>query len=325
MMRPKIAFIWMVNTTERLVGINAALHAISQCKHKDRLDIWIASSTTEIEWKVLAYLRSSPYKDMPIRTVNVNDTTWHGYKKKLASIIGKYEYFIKCDDDLFYGHHVIDCFIENVDLLEDPANLWLFPVSSINSLTTDIFIDDFVEDASIRQAIYHDFTMFDYNQYPNHNGTDDLLPLKAFLSNMGEWDAGALRQYMLDSRYFNGGEHPIRHSNQAITRLNTYIIDHIDRVFAPQDFSIIPYPGFYQAQFYVMRSDAWFHIQGLVDKGIISRGLIDETEINWYAKYNSKIPLMIRHAYVIHPALIGVDLQHYHQVIYHAVQQYIGA
>lgn len=324
-MRPKIAFIWMVNTTERLVGINATLHAIRQCKHKDQLDIWIACSTAEIEWKILSSLRNSPYKGIPLRTVNVNDTTWHGYKKKLASIIGKYEYFIKCDDDLFYSYHILDYFVENVKLLDDPANLWLFPVSSINSLTTDLFIEDFIEDVSVRQSIYQDFTTFDYHQYPNQNGTDDLLPLKAFFLSMGEWDAGGLRRYMLDSSYFNGGEHPIRHSNPAITKLNTYIIQHIDRIFAPQDFTIIPYTGFYQAQFYVMRSDVWFLIQDLVDKEIIPRGLIDETEINWYGKYNDKIPLMIRHAYVIHPALIGVDLKHYHQVMYQAVQHHLGA
>ncbi len=325
MVHPKIAFIWMVNTTERLVGLNATLHAISQCKHKDRLDIWVAASTAEIEWRILAHLRNSPYKGMAIRTLNVNDTSWHGYKKKLAAIIGKYEYFIKCDDDLFYGHHILDCFIEKADLLEDPGNLWLFPVSSINSLTTDLFIEDFVEDASVRQGIYQDFTAFDYNQYPNSNGTDDLVPLKRFFLNMGAWDAGALRQYMLDAQYFNGGEHPIRHSNPAITKLNTYIIDHIKRIFAPQDYVVTPYPGFYQAQFYVMRSDVWFHIQGLVDQGNIPRGLIDETEINWYSKFNNKTPLMIRRAHVIHPALIGVDLKHYHQVMYQAIQHHLGA
>jgi len=325
MVHPKIAFIWMVNTTERLVGINATLHAISQCKHKDRLDIWVAASTAEIEWRLLAYLRTSKYKDMPVRTVNVNDTTWHGYKKKLATIIGNYKYFIKCDDDLFYGHHILDSFIESVELLDNASNLWLFPVSSINSLTTDLFIEDFVEDVAVRRGIYADFESFDYQQYPDHNGTDNLLPLKAFLSTMGEWNALGLRQYMLDSQYFNGGEHPIRHSNSAITKLNTYIINHIDKIFEPQDFKIIPYPGFYQAQFYVMRSDVWFHIQNLVDKNIIPRGLIDETEINWYGKHNNLTPLMIRYAYVIHPALIGVDLKHYHQVMYQAIHQHIGA
>lgn len=324
-MCPKIAFIWMVNTTDRLVGINATLHAISRCKHRDRLDIWVAASTAEIEWRLLAYLRTSKFRDMPIRTVNVNDTTWHGYKKKIATIIGKYKYFIKCDDDLFYGHHMLDCFIEKAELLEDSSNLWLFPVCSINSLTTDIFIEDFVEDVSVRQSIYTDFTTFNYQQYPDHNGTDDLLPFKFFLSKMGEWNSDAMRRYMLDSHYFNGGEHPIRHSNPAITKLNTYIINHIGRVFEPQDFQILPYLGFYQAQFYLMRSDVWIHVQNLVNKGIIRRGLIDETEINWYGKYNNKTPLMIRYAYVIHPALIGVDLKHYHQVMYQAIQQHIGA
>ena len=324
-MLPKIAFIWMVNTTERLVGINAAVHAITQCKHRDRIDIWIASSTVEIEWRVLAYIRSSRYKDVPIRTVNVNDTSWHGYKKKLAAIVKKYQYFIKCDDDLFYSHHILDGFIERAEHLEDPTNLWLFPVSSINSLTTDLFIEDFVEDAEVRQGIHKAFTCFDYNQYPTSNGTDDLSALKAFFLAMGEWNPNALRQFMLEGKYFNGGEHPIRYSNSAITLLNTYIINHIDKFFAPREFTLEPYPGFNQAQFYLMRSEVWLHIQSLVDQGAIPRGLIDETEINWYGKYNGKVPWLVRDAHVIHPALIGVDLKHYHQVMYQAIQQHLGA
>lgn len=323
-MNSKIAFIWMVNSTERLVGIHSTLKALSECVHRGRMDIWIACSSLEIEWRIGALLHKSPYRGESIRTINVNDTSWHGYKKKIAAIANQYPYFIKCDDDLFYGHHTLDFFIEHVPLLDDPERVWLFPVSSINSLTTDIFIEDFIDEEATRQALYQDFAEFDYRQYPDQNGTDDLRPLKAFLGAMDGWKPEALRQYMLDTHHFNGGEHPIRHSNSAITRLNAYIIDHIDRIFEPQPCQFVPYPGFYQAQFYAMSSRTWFHVQKLVQQEVIPRGLIDETEINWYVKYNHKTPLMARHAYVIHPALIGVDLKHYHRIIYQAVQRHFG-
>jgi hypothetical protein len=323
-MNKKIAFIWMVNTTERLVGINATLHFINQCKYKCKLDLWVAASTSEIEQQIRSIVQQSPYNDVNVQYVNVNDNTWYGYKKKLLSIISKYQYFIKCDDDLFFSNHVLDFFMENVSLLDDRENVWLFPTSSINSLTTDVFIEDFISDETVRQKIYDDFTSFNYLKYPINNGTDDLSELKRMFLNMGAWDPLLLREFMLQSHYFNGGEHPIRHSNPAITKLNGYIIGHIGKIFSPQNFSLVHFPGFYQAQFYMMRSSVWLYIQHLVYEKTIQRGLIDETEINWYIKYHNKKGILVKNAFVIHPALIGVDLQHYHHMIYQSVRHHIG-
>lgn len=322
-MSAPIAFIWMVNTNQRLVGIEATLHFLSQSKHKDRIDLWVAASTAELVTEIQKVAAQSPY-NIRIQYVNVNDDSWHGYKKKLAAILPKYQYFVKCDDDLFYSQYVLDHLVESVDVLDNPDIMWVFPTSSINSLTTDAFITDFVTDDAVRQAIYQDFTSFDYQQYPNHNGTDDLMPLKEFFHTMGPWNPEALRQYMLSAHYFNGGEHPIRHSNPAITKLNTYIIDHIGRIFAPHELELEPVKGFYQGQMYLMRSDMWFQIQQLVDAGVLRRGLIDETEINWYIKYHGKTALRMKNSFVIHPALQGVNLNYYHQMIYNAIRRYIG-
>lgn len=322
----RIAFIWMVNTPERLIGINATLFFMNQSKYKDIIDIWIAASTVELERQVRQITDASPYQDLHIRSLSVNDTSWHGYKKKLASIIRDYEYFIKCDDDLFYSHHTIDYLIEQRTLLDSGEVTWLFPVSSINSLTTDTFIEDFVQDESVKQQIYAEFTKFDYRNYPEHNGTDHLGPLKEFcINHMPTWNATAFREYMWKSMYFNGGEHPIRHCNPAIVLLNQYIIDNIDRVFSVGDFRTEQVPGFYQAQIYLMKSSVWFTVQQLVSEGLIPRGLIDETEINWYVKYHKKKAVVVHNAFVIHPALQGVNLNYYHNMIYQKIHQFIGA
>jgi len=321
----RIAFIWMVNTHERLVGIHATLHFIDKSKHKDNIDLWIAASTADLEKEVRQIIEASPFKQLHIHSLSVNDNSWHGYKKKLASIIHKYEYFIKCDDDLFYSHHTIDYLIDNRKILDQSDIVWLFPVSSINSLTTDMFIDDFIDDELVKHKIYNDFTNFDYRNYPEHNGTDNLGPLKDFFINrMPVWNAGALREYMWKSMYFNGGEHPIRHCNPAITTLNTYIIENIEKVFSDQPYKLETISGFYQAQIYLMKSDVWFTVQNLVNQGGIPRGLIDETEINWYIKYHKKQAMVVRNAFVIHPALQGVNLNYYHNMIYQKIHQVIG-
>lgn len=325
MVSSRVAFIWMVNTPDRLVGINATLFFINQSKYREMIDVWIAASSAKLEQQIHAILQSSPYSTLHIHTMNVNDTSWYGYKKKLSAIIPAYEYFIKCDDDLFYSEHVLDFFIERRDQLNTSSVVWMFPTSSINSLTTDTFIEDFVEDPIIRGQIYNDFASFNYHSYPSDNGTDNLESLKQFFFTLrGSWNPQALREYMWSRRYFNGGEHPIRHSNPAITKLNTYIINNLSRVFTTIPTVLEPIRGFYQAQFYIMRSDRWCEVQHLVDTQKIPRGLIDECEINWYIKYHEMTALLARNAFVIHPALQGVDLNYYHRMIYDRIQSYLG-
>ena len=122
---------------------------------------------------------------------------------------------------------------------------------------------------------------------------------------MGQWNADALRQYMLSSNYFNGGEHPIRHSNSAITTLNTYIINNMERIFAYHAYELEPMQGFYQAQMYIMKSDKWLEVQTLVNQGVIPRGLIDETEINWYIKYQKKKRILSKECICNTPCING--------------------
>ena len=325
-MTEPIAFVWMVNTPDRLVGLHATLFFINQSKYRDQIHVWVAASSPELQDQIVKIIKSPQYSPLQVYVFNVNDTSWHGYKKKLATVIGRYTYFIKCDDDLFYSHHVLDYFIENRSKLDDPNTVWMFPTASINSLTTDTFIEDFIKDGEVKAQIYTDFGQFNYAEYPSHNGTDDLEPLRQFFYNMrGVWNPTALRDYMWHAKYFNGGEHPIRHSNPAIVKLNTYIIDHIERVFEETNFHVEPIRGFYQAQFYMMKSKVWFEIQQLVANQQIPRGLIDETEINWFVKYGNKTALLVRNAFVIHPALQGVNLNYYHNMIYQKIHAYIGA
>jgi hypothetical protein len=323
-MPSKIAFIWMVNTNSRLCGFLLTLYVFSKIKHKDCIDLWVAASSELLVNETKKLVADSQYNNIMIQYLNVDDTSWYGYKKKLFAILPHYQFFIKCDDDLFYSQHVLDQLIDNVDILEtNPDIIWIFPTASINSLTTDAFIANFVKDDAIRETIYNHFTTFDYHQYPNSNGTDDLTQLKTFFTTMGHWNADALCQYMLSSNYFNGGEHPIRHSNSAIATLNTYIINNVERIFTYHDCELEPMQGFYQAQMYIMNSDKWFEVQKLVDSNVIPRGLIDETEINWYIKYHKKIAYCLKNAFVIHPALLGGNLEYYHKMVYNAIYTYI--
>ena len=140
---------------------------------------------------------------------------------------------------------------------------------------------------------------------------------------MGRWNADALGQYMLSSNYFNGGEHPIRYSNSAITTLNKYIINNVDRIFAYHEYELEHMQGFYQAQMYIMKSDKWFEVQNLVNANAIPRGLIDETEINRHIKYHKKIAYCLKNAFVIHPALCGVNLDYYHEMVYTSIHTHI--
>ena len=324
-MPSKTAFIWMVNTNSRLCGFLLTLYVFSKIKHKNCIDLWVAASNESLVTEIKNLVAESRYNNATIQYLNVDDTSWYGYKKKLVEILPHYQYFIKCDDDLFYSQHVLDQLIDSIDILEtNPDAIWIFPTASINSLTTDAFIANFVKDDVTRNSIYNDFTSFDYQQYPNTNGTDDLTQLKTFFATMGHWNADALRQYMLSSNYFNGGEHPIRHSNSAITTLNTYIINNMERIFAYHDYELVPMQGFYQAQMYIMKSDKWFEVQTLVNQGVIPRGLIDESEINWYIKYQKKIAYCLTNAFVIHPALLGVNLEHYHKMVYNSIHAYIA-
>jgi hypothetical protein len=323
-MPSKIAFIWMVNTNSRLCGILLTLYAFSKIKPKRYIDLWVAASSELLVTEVKNLVADSRYNNIMIHYLNVDDTSWYGYKKKLFAILPHYHFFIKCDDDIFYSHHVLDQLIDSVDVLEtNPDVIWIFPTASINSLTTDAFITNFVKDDAIRNSIYNDFTSYDYLQYPDSNGTDDLTQLKTFFTTMGHWNADALRQYMLSSNYFNGGEHPIRHSNSAITTLNTYIINNVERIFAHHDYELDPMQGFYQAQMYIMKSDTWLEVQKLVNSDVIPRGLIDETEINWHIKYHKKIAYCLKNAFVIHPALLGVNLDYYHKMVYNSIHTYI--
>lgn len=320
----KIAFIWMVHTKNRLNGFLLTLYVFSQIKNINCIDLWVAASSEYLVTEIKNLVVNSQYNNISIQYLNTNDNSWDGYKKKLFAILPHYQYFIKCDDDLFYSQHVLDQLIESVNILEtNPNVVWIFPTASINSLTTDAFLTDFVKDDIIRDSIYNEFTSFDYLQYPNGNGTDDLTQLIHFFKTMGTWNADALRMFMLSADYFNGGEHPIRYSNAAITKLNTYIINNIERIFAHHEYKLETIQGFYQAQMYIMRSDVWFEVQKLVDDGIIRRGVIDETEINWYIKYHKKFACCLKNAFVIHPALLGVDLERYHDMIYHVIHEYI--
>jgi hypothetical protein len=132
----------MVHTKNRLNGFLLTLYVFSQIKNINCIDLWVAASSEYLVTEIKNLVANSQYNNISIQSLNTNDNSWDGYKKKLFAILPHYQYFIKCDDDLFYSQHVLDQLIESVNFLEtNPNVVWIFPTASINSLTTDASCD----------------------------------------------------------------------------------------------------------------------------------------------------------------------------------------
>jgi hypothetical protein len=219
----------------------------------------------------------------------------HNYLNKIRIAISTdTEYSVKLDEDCFINNYVWDYLIENVDILNNDEVLTLAPTMSNNIPSCDFFINDFIDDFSVRDIVYKHFLN---RPMPNGLWSVDYTPLNQFTINATEWEYNKFYEGLNSLNTITKGIHPLRISYEAQMEINNYILKNIDKFTSDNNYELfeIHSPYFTNSMFFIKTSE-WVNILShpTVDE-------YDEIALNKYKRDNNKKFLFVKNGFGIHP------------------------
>jgi len=219
----------------------------------------------------------------------VNFSEENNYLGKVAHALNTgSKYSIKLDEDCFINNHIWDYLIENIDFLDNDDAFLISPLLSNNIPLVDIFIEKFVKEKEIKDAIYGGFTN---PPMPNGLWGVDYTPIR-----FDKWDR--------EEFYFNvnrlptpfKGIHPIRICAESQIILNDYILNNFDRINEKNDYTIKPFNRpYFTINTFAIKTENW------LKSNLESRhDAYDEVPMNHYCKNSGKKMYYINNSFSIH-------------------------
>jgi len=203
-------------------------------------------SNLQDKWKMIVLTHDDDlnfYKNMMNTTTIQHDvfsfSSHHNYLQKVRFAIeyaknNSFLYMMKCDNDLFYRGLTLDYMVENLHLLDDPANLTLGPLLSSGIPCIEYFMNDFLNESE-RNVLEHKFL---------ETRMEDLwgatyTQLNQHTINASTWNGQEFFQAVKQTSHYYKGIHPIRVNLDAIKYLNQCIIHNKDEFYKDKELSII--------------------------------------------------------------------------------------
>lgn len=219
----------------------------------------------------------------------------HNYMEKIRiATSAKTEYSVKLDEDCFMNNYVWDYLIDNVSLLNDNNILTLSPTMSNNIPSCDSFIENYIDDVSIKNKIYNFFIK---RQMPNGLWGVDYTPLNQYTINSEKWDINSYYEGLDRLQTNTKGLHPLRISYESQMLVNEYIINNISKFKDENKYDMVEIsaPYFTNSLFFIKTSE-WINILNYT--GVDS---FDEIALNNYKRDKNKKFLFVKNGFGVHP------------------------
>jgi hypothetical protein len=203
------------------------------------------------------------------------------------------KYAVKLDEDCFISNYVWDYIIENIDVLDDEDNFILTPMLSNGIPHTDRFVESFIEDSEVKNAIYNCYL----NQaMPTGLWGADYAPLNEYTINAQTWNSEAFFQGVSNLNTYLKGIHPIRICADAQVLLNDYILKNLDKIKSKHNYSIKKFTEpYYTTSTFVIKTEDW---KRLLE--INAYDSFDEIQLNLYREKYNKNFLYVENGFGIH-------------------------
>ena len=205
------------------------------------------------------------------------------------------KYMMKCDNDIFMRGRTLDYMINNLELLDNDTNLTLGPVLSSGIPCVEYFMSDFLSNEQQttlkNKLITTKFTDIWGAKYTS---------LNKFTIESHLWDGRAFLDAVKSLTHHYKGIHPIRINLDAISYLNSCIIENKDKFYADSELSIIAdntSPYLCNSVFCIKTST----YETLVNDKTLYVDCYEEVPLNKYGWKNNTTHLFVKNGVAIHP------------------------
>jgi hypothetical protein len=202
------------------------------------------------------------------------------------------KYTVKWDEDYFINNHVWDYLLENKELLDDKTNLSLAPLSSTGIPTSELFINNFFDEAtiddlhkSILKAQFAEIWGYDYSDLNKHTLFTD------------KWDGDAFYNATNAIDYHYKGINPYRIDSDSQNLINEKLLNSINKFTDNQDYSTVKLNKYFCNHLNMMLTSEYHEL--LNDRSLYVDSF-DEVPFNKYAVNNNKNFLFINNGFGIH-------------------------
>ena len=252
-------------------------------------------------WKLLI-LTSSNDNDFYIEQLNKyeinyeisNFAPYNNYLNKVNFAVeyatnNKFDYMMKCDNDIFIKEDTLDFMINNLNLLENKNNLTITPVLTSGIPSVEYFIEQFLDETA-KNKMYDFFlnTKFDNEIYLSLNSIEQ-----------NKWDKKIFFEGVRNINHYFMGIHPIRVNRDAIDYLNEYIIKNKDRFLSNLPLKIIDNDNspYLCNSIFCIKTNIYREI--LNNKSLFV-DIFDEVPLNKYCEINNMKHLYVENGFAIH-------------------------
>jgi hypothetical protein len=261
---------------------NITSHFINKIKFKDRIKVNLLLS------------HDNNFEDYLDPNIEVEKFICNSYMEKIIiTSKSKTNFSMKLDEDVFFSNFVFDKFIELS--LNPNANGIYWPIISINTAMTDLFIEKFIKEPEIVNNIHKSFlkVKFPRNLWKQKNAYLKLNFLTLFAK---EWNSQKFNIQVNKTNSVYKGIHPIRLSYKSEILLNQYVIANLSRVFDDNNFKLVEFKDIYMtSNIYMMKTE---HFRKYLKYEPYD--IFDEVQLNDYIVNERIQNFYIDNAYAVH-------------------------
>ena len=270
------------------------INLLNQSSRKDSWKLLVITSAYDEDYYSNELKR---FPEIQYDTFRVDPHNNYLAKTKYAIHYGeKYQipYLMKCDNDLFIKPDTLDAMVDNLGLLDDPANLTIGPVLTSGIPGIEYFKDQFLnQDAQTKIERMFLNTVFGEGYGANYTF------LNKHTIAASEWKKEDFFESVKHMDHYYKGIHPIRVNEESLQFLNDYIIEHKEDFFKNRDLGIIydntsPYLC---NSVYCIRCDTY---KTIIFDDSLYVDVYDEVPLNKYCWKNGLNHLFIKNGFAIH-------------------------
>lgn len=240
-------------------------------------------------------------KSKDIAYTIVEFTNNNNYIHKIKTLINfskdhNIKYCMKFDNDIIINNHILDYMIDNVNLLENPDNLYITPALSSGIPTTDMFINDFFDEKEKE----HIHNLFLKTTMPNELWGFNYSELNRHTIYANNWNIENFTTNLNDMECFYKGIHPIRIDRNSINYMNEFLMKNKHKIFDIQAYKtqIVNNPNYLCNSIFIIGADNY---SNLVEHSSLYVDPYDEVPVNKYCKINKLNGIIIRNSFSVHP------------------------
>lgn len=202
------------------------------------------------------------------------------------------KYSIKLDEDCFINNHIWDYIIENLNILDDEEILLLSPIMTNNIPSCDVFIEEAINDLTLKEKIYDNFIN---RAMPNGLWGVNYTPLNEYTINSNKWDSNNFYDGVRKLNTQTKGIHPIRICGESQVLINNYIIENIKILTDKNVYGLIEINApYFTNSLFAIKTNIWEKIiRSRVDN-------YDEISLNNYKNNNNNKILFIENGFGVH-------------------------